>query len=309
MKKASVLSLILSLCLLAVSCAKTSVGESSAKTGESNANKSEEAKSEESASTIADSLTPTPAPTGEPVTFNFVPSKGLKSSYETRMTLRVNVDTPPSNIVASMGGNLDTEVTASNADGSWTVQNRIGQMRIEATMNGNPLPVPPQTQGIAGKSFAVTYDKTGKIIRTTGIGSSQAEQSVAQIMEQINPTEMFPKRPVRVGESWPVNFEMAIPSQPGTPSMTIKAKGTGKLVEVVGSQAALDYDLALDLLGGPFSASGAGKSTLKYDMEKARLVSNRMDMTFNLSGQAPSAPGQQMKATMNLNANIDLVNR
>jgi hypothetical protein len=299
--------LIICICLFSISCTKggTSEGESS----NSNAGAGQ-ALATDGASPLAGRGAP--QPTG-PITFNLVQPVGQKSDYESNVVMKMRMDNPapnqpPLDFVVNLGMNLQTEVTAANPDGTWTVANRVSNLKQDATMNGRPMPIPGQASGVEGKTYQATFDKDGKLIGVTGLGDSQAEQSAGQIIQQMNPAQFLPDHPVQVGDTWPINFDMPMANAGAGPAQSIVVKGTGKLTGVINGQAKIDYDLAIEM-GGQFSATGSGKSNMTYDLERARMSSYMMRFNMEMAGSAPAGGNtQQVKGNVNMVMQMGLRN-
>jgi hypothetical protein len=290
--------MILIVCLFSLSCSKSVTVE--------NANSGGSQSGSAPLAPVAGSSS------GSPVTFNLVQPVGQKSNYASQMTMNMNMDAPGSpqgsmQMTMNMGMDMETEVTAVNPDGTWTVESKLSNVKMDAQANGQPVPIPNQTQALEGRSYTATYDKTGKVVSISGVGSTQAEQQIKQMVEQMSPTEFLPKGPVKVGDTWPINFDMPM-SNPGSgQAQSVIARGTGKLVEVTGGQAKLDYDLTIEIGGSQMTGSGTGKSSLTYDLDKARMVSNKMNMNFDMSGSVPAGGGtQQFKAKVNMDMQMGL---
>ena len=292
MKKVSVVLL----CLFAFSCASPGVSNNNSQTN----------------TPSGGSTTTAGTSTGDgPVTFSLVQPLGQKSSYETKMILTMDAQAPPGvqgpqtmSIVANMNMGMDTEVTATNPDGTWTVATKISNMKMDGTMNGTPLPLPPQAANMPDQSYVVTYDKNGKVVSMSGGTNPQSEQQVKDMLQNMNPSAMLPPNPVKVGDTWPISMDMAAPGPTGQ-GQKMQMKGTGRLTEIKNQEAKLDYDLTIQMEGEQVNATGKGNSTVLYDLGKSRVVSSLMDMKID-DLSLSTGRGQSVKSNMTMKMQMDL---
>lgn len=283
--------LVIVLCSLALSCS----------------NKGNEAGNSNSAT---QATTPAATPTGEAVTFSIVQPVGQKSLYDMKTTFKVDAENPTpgqptGSVVGNMGMNLETDVVESNPDGTWTVRSKISNVKMDMSVDGRAMPTPPGATGdVEGQAFTVTYDKNGKVVKFDGDAGGPSADSMKEMLERLNPTDMLPPGPVRVGDSWPIAVKMPMPGS-GGPAQSFDTSGTGRLTNVTNGEATLEYDLLINM-SGQVTGTGTGKSIMKYDLNKSRMINSRMDMNVDLSGQQG---GQSMKAKMNMNMTYDLINK
>lgn len=288
--------LVLALCLFALACSNTGV-----QPGNSNGS------AQPSSSSPAQ---PTATSSGEAITFSIVQPVGQKSLYDMKTSFQVDAENPApgqptGSVVGNMGMNLETDVIESTPDGTWTVKSKISNVKMDMTVDGRTLPTPPQaTGGVEGQTYTVTYDKNGKVVKFDGATGSAPEENMKEMLERINPTDMLPPGPVRVGDSWPITVKMPMPAS-GGPAQSFDTSGTGRLTGVSNGQATLEYDLTINM-SGQVNGTGTGKSTMLYDLQKSRMITSVMDMNVDLSGQQGN---QTMKARMNMKMSYDLLNK
>jgi hypothetical protein len=287
--------LVIVLCLFTLSCSKTSDQPGNSNSG-----------AQSSSPTTAQ---PTSTPSGDAITFSIVQPVGQKSLYDMKTTFKVDAENPPpgqpAGSVVNMGMNLETDVIESNPDGTWTVKSKISNVKMDMSVDGRTMPTPPgATGGVEGQTYTVTYDKNGKVVKFDGAAGNQSSENMKEMLEQINPTDMLPPGPVRVGDSWPITLKMPMPASAG-PAQSFDTSGTGRLTGVNNGQATLEYDLKMNI-NGPVNGTGTGKSTMLYDLQKSRMITSVMDMNVDLSGQQGN---QTMKARMNMKMTYDLINK
>ncbi len=148
------------------------------------------------------------------IVFNFVQPVGQKSLYTMIIDTSATNDTPsgPQAVNFKMSTDFATEVTASNPDGTWSMKNSFSNVSLDATQNGNRVQMP--TSMIEGKSFTTTMDRTGQIVRTSE-SDLAGGINLDQMFSQINVSAMLPKKPIRVGESWPFEMRQELPNPAG----------------------------------------------------------------------------------------------
>ncbi|HET9532815.1 MAG TPA: DUF6263 family protein [Blastocatellia bacterium] len=252
----------------------------------------------------------------EEVNFKLSQPLGQKSAYTMKNRLKVDSTDPTSNSVLGsqqmeLDAAFDTEVTASEPDGQWTLQSRFNS--IDLKVNGERQDA--MAGGIAGKTFTVTMDKDGKVIDVKGSENLPPGMDVREMMKQMNPTNLLPDRSVRVGESWPVEVVTPMQLQGATLNQTLK--GTGTLTEVTDGQAIidLDYTIQMSMLdqgpsGVTMSGNGKGKSRMAYDLERARFTMNKNDLTLESTGEMSAGDRvHKMKSTMTSSIEVNLVNK
>lgn len=252
---------------------------------------------------------------GEEVEFKLSQPLGQKSAYTLKNRLKIDTADPDSSQVINvqemeLEAAFDTEVTANQPDGLWTMQGKFNSLDLK--LNGEKL---DELSGqLAGKSFMMTIDKDGKVIEVKGAESLPPGMDVKEMMRQMNPTNMLPGEAVRVGESWPVEIVTPMQLQGATLNQTMK--GTGTLIEVTDGLAIIDLDYTLHMAmldAGPsqvtMNGSGKGKSRISYDLERARFTMNKNDLTLETSGEMTSGGRvHKMKSTMYSSVEVNLVN-
>ena len=199
---------------------------------------------------------------------------------------------------------LETEVTSGQQDGSWTLSNRFTQVDTKVNDESKPdasgLPV--------DKPFSITLDRDGKILKVTGLETSDKQMDIEQVFSQLSPTAMLPNRSVKVGESWP--FEITTGGQ-GSGSQTIK--GVGTLKSSKGDEAVMEFDFIIQVATDQpmrFGGIGQGKTTAVYDADKARFISQRSDVTIeNIGNIILGEKSEPVKNTFTSTTQIDLVNK
>jgi hypothetical protein len=271
--------LIALLCLLAVSCARSS-------------------------------------PDRDGITFNVVQPLGQKSVYAVKNDLVMETAAPemaggPDTAEGVLTAVMETEVTARKPDGTWTLSNKFAN--IEMKIDGETHE--ETSRRLEGKSFAVMLDKQGNIVGVVGVEALVPGMDFKQMLTQMTPSMMLPQKPIKVGESWPI--ELSNPAEIAGATANQTLKGTGTLKEVNGPLALMDfvYKVEMSVSGegaqqAMFSGEGEGKSTVSYDLEKARFTSNTTQMTMRTVGQFRSAGAiQEIKNTLKSSLQVDLVNK
>jgi len=220
------------------------------------------------------------------------------------MSLVIDRGTKTSEV--NMSAVLETDVTDSQPDGNWTLTNKITQ--VETKVNGEDK---PDAGGLlADKPFSIVYDQEGKVVKITGIESSDQGANIEKMFSQLSPTAMLPNKHVKVGESWP--FEITS-SEEGMSTQTLK--GVGTLVALKGDEAVMDFDFIIQLSmkdnqGLNVSGTGKGKTTAVYDTDKARFISNKSDVTIETTGKVSlGEKSEPIKNTLTTSMQIDLVKK
>jgi hypothetical protein len=209
----------------------------------------------------------------------------------------------------TMDAKIETEVTSAQPNGNWTLATRI--VSIEVKVNGESEP--PEQAPLAGKSFSVVMDRDGKVVETAGTEDLVPGMDLTQLASQVNPAAMLPARPVRVGESWPIDVTNDVQMTTGVVHQIMT--GTGTIRSVNAGKALLDFDLdfAMSMAAGPkmsLSGSGKGKASMTYDVDKARAISNKSDITMEVVANIRAeSQNHQTKSSISTSVQIDLIEK
>jgi hypothetical protein len=253
---------------------------------------------------------------GDAITFKLAQPTGQKSVYSLRSDMRVDAasveqDRGSQSSEVALTGMIETEVTSSQPDGKWTLAMKFTD--LDMTVNQENLA--EITGDLVGKSFDVTMDKDGKVLAVSGIEEAVPGMDLKQLMSQLSPTMQLPNRPVRVGESWPIEIVTPIDAQGAKLNQVLK--GTGTLKEVTDGQALIEFDYTIDTaMTDPgstqmsMSGKGTGKATTRYDLERARFVTNRTDMNMETSGRVNAGGrSEQVRNSFVSSMQMDLINK
>ena len=100
---------------------------------------------------------------------------------------------------ADSQGNVEAEITVDEA---------ISDSKI--TMNGRPMPAPAVANPVAGKTFAVIFDKLGNVVDSKGPSiPGMPEDFMPQMMKSFSGN--LPTTPVGIGETAAAPLDIAIP--------------------------------------------------------------------------------------------------
>ena len=238
------------------------------------------------------------------ITFKLAQPMGQKSKYTIKNDIKVELLSAQiaggsEKMAAALDATLETEVTASLPDGHWTLESRF--TTIEIAVDGQSIDQAKRL--MENRPFTVTMDKTGKVLDVSGMDNVLPGMDIRQMMSQMNPSNMLPNKSVAIGESWPIDLSIPVEMQ-GT-SFQQKIKGTGTLKEVSGGRAIIDLNYGMEMsLTEPddddmvMTGRGKTKSALTFDMEKARFISNKTDMTLEVMGRENSGRGEQVSRSL-----------
>jgi hypothetical protein len=243
------------------------------------------------------------------VTINRVQPLGQKSVYKMRNNMKseamsLSVDRGTRSSEMNMSAVLESEVTATHPDGTWTVTNKITQ--VEMKVDGKDEP--GANALLTDKVFAVTMDRDGKVVKVTG--DLLQGMAVEHMFSQLSPTTMLPDKNIKAGESWP--FEITTTLQ-GNLKQTMK--GAGRCIAVSGDEATMEFDYIIQLSKEGdqnlnFTGTGNGKTTVVYDPDKARFISNKSDVTLETAGRLNLGDkSEAVKNTLSTSLQVELVNR
>jgi hypothetical protein len=245
------------------------------------------------------------------VTFNRVQPLGQKSVYKMQNTMKseassLSIDRGSRTSEVNMSAVLETDVTSSQPDGSWTITNKISQ--VETKVNGKDEP--EASRLLSDKPFSFTMDQDGKIVKVTGAEDLTQGINIEQMFSQLSPTSMLPNKPVKVGDSWPFEINS---SDPGGNAQTMT--GVGTLRALNGDEATLDFDfiIRITMAAAPqmnLSGNGKGQTTAIYDTDKARFISNKSDVSIETTGKVSfGEKSEAIKNSLSTSMQIELVNR
>ncbi|HEV8486379.1 MAG TPA: hypothetical protein VGV87_22740 [Blastocatellia bacterium] len=245
------------------------------------------------------------------VTFKRAQPLGQKSSYEMKNNVRARPSPESAPMDLTMDAKIETEVTSAQPNGNWTLATRL--VSIDLKINGESQPA--EAMPLAGKAFSMVMDRDGKVVETTGTENLLPGVDFKQIATQMNPAALLPSRPVRVGETWPIETSDDIKLPGGAVHQT--TKGNGTLRSVNGGQALVDFDLdfAMSMVGGSdaitLSGSGKGKASMTYDLEKARAITNKSDITMEVALAEIMTGGRRhdTKSSVSTSMQVDLIEK
>lgn len=229
------------------------------------------------------------------VTFKIAQPLGQKSVYAITNNLNMEIESPQlpggsQKAVALLKATLETEVTANQPDGRWTLESRFGS--VEMQVDGQTINDAKSL--LENRTFSISMGKDGKVLDVSGVENLMPGMDLKQMMGQMNPAMMLPGKPVKVGESWPI--EISSPLQVQGAIFQQKLTGTGTLKDVDDGQALIEitYKMEMSLIeagdeGMNMTGTGTGKSSLAYDLETARFTSNKTETTIESIGREAGA--------------------
>jgi hypothetical protein len=159
----------------------------------------------------------------------------------------------------------------------------------------------------------MVMDRDGRVIETAGTENLLPGVDFKQIATQMNPAAMLPTKSVRVGDSWPIDTSNDIQMAGSTMHQTVKGAGTLRSVTAGVAQVDFDLDFAMSMAGNPMmslSGTGKGKASMTYDVDKARAISNKSDITMDVAAEIRSgSESHHSKSSMTTSVQIDLIEK
>jgi hypothetical protein len=244
------------------------------------------------------------------ITFKRAQPMGQKSSYAMKnsVTTRRSAESAAMDLI--MDAKIETEVTSARPDGNWTLATRFASIDLKVNGESQPAEAVP----LAGKSFSMMMDRDGKVVEIVGTENLLPGVDFKQIATQMNPAALLPTKPVHAGESWLIDTANDTSMGIGTAHQTIK--GTGTLRSVNAGQALVDFDLdfAMSMTGSStmtLSGSGKGKASMTYDLEKARAITNKSDITMEVAfAEIKAGPRTfDTRTSVSTSVQIDLIDK
>lgn len=186
-------------------------------------------------------------------------------------------------------------------------------MQTGTTINMDMEGMPPNNTEISMKLTGIVKEgeiipifKTVQSADLTEEMKGQTLELMSKMMEKMD----FPKKTLKVGESFVTETPVDIPM--GSGSMKMMDKANYKLVKVEGGKAYFDitHDVALDLAvqGSDMKGSGTGTGKMIYEIAAKYPVSltNNIDMSLNLEQGGMSI---EVKMNSQQNQNTSISNR
>jgi hypothetical protein len=243
------------------------------------------------------------------ITFKRAQPLGQKSSYAMKNTVRTRPSPESAAMDLTMDAKIETEVTSAQANGNWTLTTRLASVDLKVNGESQPAEQVP----LAGKSFSLVMDRDGKVVETAGTEELLPGLDLKQMATQMNPAAMLPTTSVRVGDSWPIDTSNDIQMAGSTMHQTIKGAGTLKSLNAGQAHVDFDLDFAMSMAGSAtmsLSGSGKGKASMTYDIEKARAISNKSDITMEVAAEIRSgSKSHHSKSSMSTSVQIDLIEK
>ena len=212
--------------------------------------------------------------------------------------------------VASVN-NFTTKIRTGQADSKdeYPVQIGYTDVTLKQTMNGIELPgAANPLEGM--RSFGkVLVDGKLHIDSVAGDGvTQQMKDNIIQITENIQSKIQFPKKPVKVGESFDQEVPLSMPVA-GMQPVELVVKLTYTLDEIKKGKAYLsvvqNITMNFDLPQGNTEAAGSGQGTMVYYIKKQYVENYTTDMKMNMKIEAESMKINalvNMKNTLNTTA-------
>jgi hypothetical protein len=250
------------------------------------------------------------------VTLKLVQPVGQKSVYSMKNQLRVEAGPisspqPQSVQLMTMDASFETEATSNEPNGNWTLVNKYNSVNLQI----NGIPEQSVAETMVGKTFTVTLGKDGKVLDVKGTEALGPGMDPRQMMTQMNPTMMLPGKPVRTGDTWPFELSLPMDMQGTTINQTIKGTGTLKQIEDGGAMMDFEYSIQMSSNdSGPsqmkLTGNGKGKVSAVYDIEKARFIANKNEMTLQAFGDVNMGERvEKHKSTIMSTVQIELINK
>ena len=243
------------------------------------------------------------------VTFKRAQPLGQKSSYTMKNTVKTLPSPESASMDVTMDARIETEVTSVQPDGDWTLATRL--VTGEVKINGESQPA--GSLPFAGKSFSLVMDRNGNVVKVIGAEDVLPGIDLKQLATQMNPAALLPASVVRVGESWPIETSNDLQMPGGSMHQTIKGTGTLRSVNTGKANVDLDLEFAMSINGGSgmtASGTGKGKVSMTYDVDKARIISNKSDIAMELAAEIRTgSQSHHTKSSVSTSGQFDLIDK
>src|SRR5205814_9106153 len=162
---------------------------------------------------------------------------------------------------------------------------------------------------------SVTMRREGAVLNIPEKGMAGSMQR--DLLGYRNPLILLPimvltRKSVRIGDTWDNEFSSVIPDDMHSLMPTLKLKGTGALKAINGNKASLVLTFTSELRMASASSTPnmwkvKGTASATYDLDKARFIMNKIDMTRETVGFAFSDNEKDIKTILTDSLQLDLI--
>jgi hypothetical protein len=202
---------------------------------------------------------------------------------------------------------IETEVIEQKPDGSWTLSARFTKVEVQSNGESDE----ETNRAWVGITFATTKDKDGRIVDVSDT-SDELNNDFKQRMTLMDPTMMLPNKPVKIGESWPIDVTHTI--QKGEVPVIQTLRGTGTLKEMSAGKAVVDFVFTSEIsMTSPEADEeaevwvGECSASAIFDLEKSRFTTNKIEMTIETPGEVWEDNPNLTKIIITSSMQFDLV--
>ena len=194
------------------------------------------------------------------------------------------------------------------SDGAATIQ--VGYDSMQMTMNGQPMPMPPQTADAMKQAVTIVMTPAGKLVSmTSAAGANGGMMGNMNSMFQNMNTSALPDGPVKANDKWDSKTDMVALGMKMTASNTVTSLDAGAAHFTTVLKGTMDTGASTTPTPLPLNLAGTidGTSDQTFDVNAGALNSQtgtaNMDVTMTpkqaqAAGAAPTMGPMKMKMTI-----------
>jgi hypothetical protein len=191
------------------------------------------------------------------------------------------------------------QVGPKEQDGSVSFETKVSDASVKMTMAGQPIDVPGLADKLKGMTIRARRTADGKIEELQS-GGAEALSGLPQQIRRSLATAMpeFPDREMRVGDSFEVPVEVALPGMPMAAGADLKSTAVYTLRSLGEAAAVFDVRQTMHVGAGgavgetaAITVSGTGTGTASFDRAEGIFTSSHVDFHMEMTMEMPSPPG------------------
>jgi hypothetical protein len=255
------------------------------------------------------------------ITFKLIPTVGLLSVYTIKhySTAETKSTDPPEGAfkrgvrkeTSEVNAKLETQVLSSPIEGAWKLSLLI--TTLDVRIDGKSIKT--FERSFVDASFSVTMSREGELLNIPEnemAGSMQRDLLGYRNPLVLLPIMLLPRKSVRIGDTWDNEFSSAVPDDTHSLMPTLKLKGTGTLKAINGNKASIDLTFTSELRMASANSKPnmwivKGTASATYDLDKARFIMHKIDMTRETVGFAVSDNEKDIRTILTESLQLDLI--
>jgi hypothetical protein len=243
------------------------------------------------------------------------PGVQLRYKFQAGQTIYYRIVVDANGTVQMAAGNLPIKthvemiqaqtIKSVDANGAATISEKV--MDFTTTVNGQPIPLPAQTQQQMEQPSTVVMTPEGQVLSFKVASGAGAMSPMGFDPSQLSQMQALPKSSVVVGDKWRGDFTSAVAGIETHVSYTLNALSTDGNTATVGQKIYVAFKPAKPANGtaSPVTLNGLlnGTGTQQFDIAAGQILSQTNNLTLDMT-VTPAANPQPMKTHFDMTTSI-----